>query len=87
MREADVSTATVVSKLANIERLAGFAMVGSDDLVNAALPPPADVPVQARNTETRAVAVRGLQAAAVPGADKSSWSSWGSGWFAGRAPA
>ena len=86
MREADVSTAAVVHKLANIERLAGFAMVGSDDLVNAALPPPADVPVQARGSDSRALAVRASQSADGRAADKSAW-SWGSGWFAGRAPA
>lgn len=81
-----MSTATVVHKLANIERLAGYAMVGSDELVNAAIPPAADVPIQPRSAETRAVVVRTGPTTDKQAADKSLW-AWGAGLLAGRAPA
>lgn len=81
-----MSTATVVHKLANIERLAGFAMVGSDDLVNAAIPLAADVPMQPRGAEARSMVVRSAPPMDKQASDKSLW-AWGAGLLAGRAPA
>ena len=86
MLEASVTSATAMHKMANVERLAGYAMVGSDDLVNAALPPPADGPAQVRGAEGRALVVRSGQVAQTSATDKSLW-AWGTGWFAGRATA
>ena len=85
VREADVTTAAVMSNWTNVERAAGFAMVGSDDLANTGLTPRADPAVAPREAASRVVVVRSPSALA-RAAEKSLW-SWGSGWSTWRAPA